>query len=275
MTLTLSMDETLQGLTMSGTESEETNSTTFWWEGEVTDVDENGIATTRTKYVRIRMNDWDSGEQSPDDTLNPYAMMMGPMLGMIVITKMDKYGNVLETSGSEGMFSMGNPMVDDNRINKELTEMNTKWRPEFQVEVGETWHLHHSVSYGYPMTYHNNYTLREVKDGVAYIDVNSVMEPNSQAGPNWFGPTKLTQTLSGTQTGTIEVNMETGAAIRSTYHQDFSGTYDMEVDTTMLKAMSAGMPAEAMSEMGSMTQMQPVKGAPMSDKVKYVFEVQK
>lgn len=271
-TLTMNMDEAITGMNMSGVEGEEKNSTTFWWDMAVTDV-ADGITTMASTYSRVVMNGWDSADTAAVDSMG-YSAMMGHLVGMELTSKSDSRGNLVDLSGADGMFSMGNPAVDDNKIQKEFIEISTKWRPEGDVAVGDSWEIHHAVSFGYPMKYHNVYTLREVADGIAYIDLSSKMEPYEEAGPTWFGPMKLTQWLSGTMTGTIEVDVESGWAMKSVYKESFSGTYDMEMDTMAMQMMASSMPPD-MESMGGMDEMppsDPIVGAEMSAEVTFTYE---
>jgi hypothetical protein len=283
-TMKMTMDETIDGSYMAG-QGPQTNNTTMWWETEVTVVDDAGNHTSQTRYTRIAMNGWDSGDPNSVDTMG-YAMMMGPMLAIKMTVKSDKRGRVLSVSGAEGTFGMGNPLVDDNKITGEMIEMNTKWRPERGVAIGDTWEGDHAVSYGYPMKIHTHYTLRDVKDGIAYIELESDISPNPDAGPTWFGGMKVAQSLSGKQTGTIEVDVETGWTMKTVFEQEFSGTYDMAMDTAAMRMMEqtmAGMTqsadatqeGSAMEDWTSMMPSEPVKDQPVSVQVRYSYEVMK
>lgn len=210
-------------------ESGNTNTTPFVmesvWKYEVLDVDENGISTIKGNYDRMKMGGFDSEDSS---TFNdPSAAMMMGMMKYETIMTLDTRGNVLEVTGAEGMYSFGSPdsLLDDNKIMKENAQNGLGVFPDIPVKVGEKWEKTVDISYGYPCTYKNVYTLKSITNGIALIDVNSTMSPLKNVPPTIFpGGYELYQELSGTQTGTVEIDIEKGKILKSSYQVNIGGT---------------------------------------------------
>jgi len=177
----------------------------------VTDVDDKGVATIKGKYASMKMGDFDSKDSSTYK--NEMGMMYKLMASKEIVMEIDNKGNVLEVTGAEGMYSMGMPNspLDDNKIMQENIQGSLGIFPGKKVKKGDTWEKTHAISFGYPCIYHDTYTLKDVKDGMATIELKSEMEPNREALPTYFpGGVELRQELAGTQTGTIVLDIEKG-----------------------------------------------------------------
>lgn len=221
------MNESIRSEGPDGQLNEEKNSAFTLWDNLVKEVDQVGIITLQMTYRQIKMNNYDSEDTSTWS--DPYTMVMGPLIGKIITMKSDNKGWVKELTGAEGIYSMGDSTVDDTRIATETAQLKAAIYPKQPVSVGDSWTNAHSISYGYPMHYKNTYLLKGVTDGIASIEVIAEMTPFPDAPPTVFGTVTLYQTLSGTMTGTIELEIESGLAIHSTYQQKIAGTYDMEI----------------------------------------------
>lgn len=178
---------------------------------EVKDVDNKGTATISGKYVSMKMGDFDSKDSTT--WKSDMAMMYQLMASKEITMKIDRKGHVQSVTGAEGLYSMGvpNSPLDDNKIMQENIEGSIGFFPDKKVKKGDTWERTYAISFGYPCIYHDTYTLKEVRDSMATIEVSSKMEPNKEALPTYFpGGVELHQELNGTQSGTYMVDITKG-----------------------------------------------------------------
>ena len=223
--VTLNWDEKVTSTDEKGNKNTTPITMESLWKYEVLDVDENGISTIKGKYDKMKMGAFDSDDST---TFNdPSAVMMREMMKFEITIEVDTRGNVLELTGAEGMYSFGAPdsLLDDNKIMRENMQNGMGIFPDVPVAVGEKWEKNVNITYGYPCSYKNVYTLKSADNGIAVIDVNSTMTPLKDVPPTVFpGGYELYQELSGTQTGTIEVDIEKGKVLKSSYQVNISGT---------------------------------------------------
>lgn len=97
--------------------------------------------------------------------------------------------------------------------------------PTDPVSIGDSWTDSTSMA-GMPMSLETTYTLSSRQDGVAMIDVKSVI--GAEGATMEMGPMEMHVDLSGEQTGTMEVDEATGWTIRSRLEGEFSGFVTME-----------------------------------------------
>lgn len=223
--VTLKWDEKVTSTDESGKENSTPINMESVWKYEVLDVDENGVSTIKGKYDRMKFGGFNSEDSA---TFNdPSAMMFSGMMKYEITMKLDTRGNVLDLTGADGMYSFGAPdsLLDDNKIMMENLQNAMGVFPDVPVAVGEKWERTVDITYGYPCSYKNEYTLKSADKGVAVIDINSTMSPLKDIKPTIFpGGYELYQELSGTQTGTVEIDIEKGKVLKSVYDVKISGT---------------------------------------------------
>lgn len=125
---------------------------------------------------------------------------------------------------SEEEMSFGSNEMLKEQINKEaLNEsMGNTFAiyPDKPVSIGDSWQKRITISHcsilnllSVPQIIDNIYTLKERKNGIATIDVFSMIQPNLKVIE--VGTVRYQFKLSGDSTGTIELNESTGWVIRS------------------------------------------------------------
>ena len=95
------------------------------------------------------------------------------------------------------------------------TENSFNMYPDKPVTIGDTWQRKTTMNQGFPMIIDTIYTLKERKNGIAVIDVFAMIQTNKDVGPTEMGPMKLQYNMSGSVTGTMEMQESTGWPIRS------------------------------------------------------------
>ncbi len=233
---TQEVEQSVMGKTIK---SKTTTTTGYLW--EVKDIDKEGNFLVTITYDKVETKKEGEGADSPSPMKDDF--MKGFSFDMVVTPK----GKVKEIKGMEKMMelAMNAAMPDslsDDPSNKammepvkemlkkqfsdksmsSLMEQMTDYFPEGEVTVGDKWEKVVNMSTIMPMKITSSYTVKDIKDGVAIIDVESKVEPGE--GEALMG---MKVTLNGTQKGTMEINVKSGIIVKSTMDQTMDGTVGM------------------------------------------------
>ena len=99
-------------------------------------------------------------------------------------------------------------------------EQFTSYLPDRKAVVGDKWNKSMELTGAFSMSLATDYTLAEIKDGQARIDMAGQVKPVENPDLIEMGPMKIRQTMSGTQTGSLQVDSATGLLIRVDIKQD-------------------------------------------------------
>jgi len=99
--------------------------------------------------------------------------------------------------------------------------------PDKAVGIGDSWSKEIKLNQDFPMILDSTWKIVAIEAGVAKIDVTSKAKPYQAAEPILIGNMKMYYTLRGTQTGTLEMDQETGWTIRARVIQKFSGDIEL------------------------------------------------
>jgi len=214
---------------------------------DIEDVDDAGACTMKCTYTWVLIKqkgpmgtiEYDS--DNPPARAHPMAMGFAGLLGQGFSFRMTSTGEILEVKGIEEMIS--NMMSKVNFPNEQakaqavqamkrqfgdesikgMLESSMATFPSGPVAVGDSWSKVSSVSVGMPMVIDNTWTLKELKGGVAVVEVKSSIKPNPDAEPMSAGRVNLKYELSGEQSGTMEIDARTGWLGKAKMDQKFSG----------------------------------------------------
>ncbi|MEL6719885.1 MAG: DUF6263 family protein [Bacteroidota bacterium] len=128
-------------------------------------------------------------------------------------------------------------------IKQSMSQM-TGFFPDEPVKVGDTWTKSNKVEAGMAMLVETTYTLRERKDGTAFIDFNAKVTSDPDAKGIEMMGMQMQYDLAGTQSGTIQVDEKTGWTKETKGKQEMKGKMNMSGGPT--GEMSADM--EVLSE---------------------------
>ena len=179
-----------------------------------------------------------------NDVNNPvgqmFRQMFGPMVGQSFTFKVTSKGKVVEIKGFQEMMEK---MMNDNPAMAPMKEyMKSLFSEDYAkmivsnsitpfpaqtVAVGDTWKDKDSINIGFPMEMENIYTLKNLKDGLAIIDVNSNMDFGGEEPTMNMGPMKMYMKMKGSCKGTTEIDEKTGWANRSSVKMLLSGKMEM------------------------------------------------
>lgn len=229
---------------------------------DVEDVDFDGSITVKVTYHSILfkqdgpMGKFEYDSSDPPAEIPPMAMGFNALVGQSFTMIISPEGNVKDIYGVDEMLSNmieqldlpDFPMMDDLMKNlkgqfgdealKENMEKMMAVFPDSPVGIGDRWTKRLVLSRGFPMILDNTWTLKARKDGLAIIEVRSVVEPNEEAPPIDMGIMKINYKLSGEQKGTMEIQEITGWPVQGELTQKFSGQVEMEGATQLGASMS-------------------------------------
>jgi hypothetical protein len=118
----------------------------------------------------------------------------------------------------------------ENFNNETLKEQMAKMMaiyPQNPIGIGESWTKKVLTSKGVPALLDNTWTLKERKNGIAIVEVSSIIEPNPEAQPTKIGNVTLSYNVKGEQKGTIEIKEATGLITGGKIIQKLSGEIKM------------------------------------------------
>lgn len=167
------------------------------------------------------------------------ANIFGSMIGQSFSMTVDKAGNVTEVTGMEAIFtnmikSMGLDTIpggeqsiagfkeqfSDEQFKKNFGE-SFNILPKKEVKIGDTWDITTSSDMmGIEMNSKNTYTLKEVKDNIAVVDLVSDFNADKKEGEEGMK-------MDGTQTGTLKIDITTGMTIESNVTQTINSSQKM------------------------------------------------
>ena len=192
-------------------------------------------------YQRVAMKMDAGGQQMAYDSNDPSTKssplaLMGGLVGKHFTVGVTNAGRVTSVQGVNelinGMIDPANPnaaamraqisqTLNDQTI-KSMMEQSFNIYPNHQVQPGDTWTKATSVAMG-PMTMSatSTYKLNSIGDGVAHIGVSSKLAGTGAVS------------LTGTQAGTLDVDVATGLLTDSQLKQTLTGTPAMKITTTI------------------------------------------
>ncbi len=218
------------------------------WRYDVIGSNDNGDIDIKLTYSRIKIkqdfgfqsSEYDS--DSPPDYIEPSMRGYGVAVGSELGVRMSRKGHVIEMQGVDSMLDKmiedlalpdspaKNQMIAAMRSQfgedalRQAIEQIMRFYPESPVNSGDRWTSETLVSSGLPMRVVDNYTLQSRKNGVATIDVSSVITSSPDSEGVQMGPVSIFYDITGAHAGSIEVDESTGLPLRSEIDMTFSGT---------------------------------------------------
>jgi len=100
-------------------------------------------------------------------------------------------------------------------------ETSLKIYPDKAIKIGESWVINAKMQISMPIETVTTYTLKEVKDGVAYLDLRGTL---LSKGLFKSMGSEIQSDLSGTNIGDAELDIQTGFILKSHSRVDLTGT---------------------------------------------------
>ncbi len=218
---------------------------------DVKNVEPNGNALVSYTYRWVKFIQTVAGSRVEYDSSDkgtpvpPMAQGFAALLDESFSLKTTPQGRVEEVMGLQGLRENierkipEGPMKEALKVGirqfineegiKEMTQSTVAIYPENPVGIGDSWKKTVVMTQGAAMTVENEYILKDRKNGVSFIDVNSNINSNPNAGPVTMAGAKVSYDLSGKQKGRIELEESTGRIITSRINQDISGQIKVEI----------------------------------------------
>jgi len=260
-TLTMEMDQSVD-MSMMGQSIPMDQKQTYNYLYNIVEVDEEGVFMLEQELSRIRGSVESSmmGSQSfdtDDGEAGQVGEQMKAMIGVPIRARLTKKGEVVSVEGvedlqarmSEEAFDEAQRKILEDALDPETFAQNLQtfsFYPDAPIAVGDSWTTTSSVRLGFPMTLESTYTLTRVEGTTAYLDVAVDTYTPDDAEPMAMGGGEMTMDMTGTMTGTAEVDLPSGLMTTMTTDQS------MEADATV-EAQGRTMDMQ-MSITGTMTQ---------------------
>jgi hypothetical protein len=214
---------------------------------DVTEVDQDGVALVKWTQESIHLSqqgpfgnvEYDSSEGGAASTplVQGYAAMVGKEFSARIartgaVTDVQGFDAVLEElltdmplgegPQAEALRESLRGQIGDEAMADMLTSTLAIY-PTEPVGIGDNWSRRVEISTGFPVITETTWTLKERRDGIAVIDVQSIVSSNADAPPLQMGAMAIRIDVAGDQTGTIEVDEATGWIVRGDVRQQLAG----------------------------------------------------
>jgi hypothetical protein len=222
----------------------------------VAKVEPNGNIVARAQFssVAMKMNAPGLGEIAFDSastttSTSPETQAIGAVFGAMVgkgfsmtitptgavqnVTGLEELVNsILDSLGLSAEEFASSKQTLEQQFSAEAQQdawsSSLDYLPSGPVSVGQSWKKQASLSQGFPILLDTSYTLKDLKGGIATIDVSSTIQSATDASMDLQG-LGISYQLSGTQTGTIQVRLDTGWIAKSSMQQSISGTIGAKI----------------------------------------------
>ncbi|MES2774572.1 MAG: DUF6263 family protein [Bacteroidota bacterium] len=166
------------------------------------------------------------------DTANPASKIIGSIKGSVFDMVLTKKGEVKSIKGMEELMekmvatagqdlpaeakaqmSEGIKSLMSDEMLKGLAEQSFKIFPDKKVKAGDSWKSKMETKSFLDMITETTYTLKKVENGIATLDLKSTIAPSGKE--KIIQGTKVETSVTGTQTGTMELDVATGMMLNS------------------------------------------------------------
>ncbi len=220
---------------------------TMEYRWEVTQVAENGNTTVKVTYTRVAMEQDQGGQkrsfdtasgQEPPDFFKGLDLLVGKSFSMEFTPK----GEVVKIDGLDEMFrqvaegvGFGDKESTD-AFYKALTDsfgedaITEQFKtafgdyPDTPLKVGSTWTTDSQLKVTFPLDVHATYTVKSWQDSQAVIAMEATLKSDATKRETGQNPLfDVIYDLSGTQQGTLTVDVGTGLLRESQVTQHVEG----------------------------------------------------
>lgn len=195
----------------------------------VADYTADGITTLETTTNRMQVNFGGAGQSQSYDSAEdstatgPLASSLAPMIDKTLRLTLDQSGAFVGNRDSltaqvDSLMGENGP-DSDMLIDPILNQF--RFYPSEPVAVGDSWSKEIDMNVGVPLTVDATYTLDDVTDGEATVSV--AVDLNTNGAPLQLGQIEAQAFLSGTQSGTMTIDLESGLTQSSEMSASVSG----------------------------------------------------
>ncbi|MFH1068000.1 MAG: DUF6263 family protein [Candidatus Glassbacteria bacterium] len=225
-----------------------------------------GILTERVEADIVTPRDtvhYDSSQ--PGEVKHPMLKALAAMAGQSLEMTVSTTGRIKSVSGMDRVIdriiaSLEMPegpareaLISAIRKNFGEEAFKDQWGftfaayPDRPVAPGDTWKANFVTGGGFPIIYDGTWTLSKIEGGAAVVAVDARLSTNTEAPPFEMGPLKVKMEITGTQTGTLRIDLATGWITGGSLVQKFEGTNRVESGPGQTSGMTWPMKMETVT----------------------------
>lgn len=214
----------------------------------VADIDDEGVTTMETTYESIKMKDqtpmgtYSFDTETAGSSTHPLAGAFKAMAGGTMTMKIRPDGAVSEVTGADALLEkalagldsvspMQRQMIAD-QFKQQFSAGNIKSGmeqfmriyPDEPVTQGASWSDSTVLDQGLPMELDSTYTLKSHESGKVLIEVAGGIKTDPEKAKLPMGPVQAACDMEGDQSGTMEIDPETGIVLSSKRIMKMSGS---------------------------------------------------
>lgn len=187
---------------------------------------ENNKKKLSATYDRIQMKTNAPGmgeinyDSKDENTKDPTDGALKDMIGKSFTITIAPNGDIVSMDGLSNITPSGASGLDENSM-KQMMQTSFNFYPDKPVKPGDSWTKTSTMNMQiFTMSVDSKYTLKEIKGDLAIIDVNSNINMAPGNNPEMKD---IKIELSGSQTGTMEVETASGQVLSSNIQQKITG----------------------------------------------------
>ncbi len=155
------------------------------------------------------------------------------IVGKSMLITLDKTNKVIDVQGMDSLTSTGMPEESKKMIEKMFSkeQVNSMWGmmfsmyPDKAVAVGDKWNRNITIDVaGLEMEIKYTYTLTDVKDNVAFLKVDGVIDSK---GKMKNLPVEIEAIMKGKQSGTLSIGVDNGYIKNADYTMDLNAEMEL------------------------------------------------
>ena len=165
--------------------------------------------------------DSDSPDSSAGPMANVYQEAFTPLIGKKLGSTMDERGNVKSITGLEDLAAGDESAQLESLQNNLSGNMDYFFSPfpDKPVKVGDSWDRSMTITTQFPMEINAIYTLEDISDGTATLGVKGDFSFDPESDMAKQGGVSG---LSGTQSGTLEIDLASGWTLKGELEQNMT-----------------------------------------------------
>lgn len=158
---------------------------------------------------------------------NPMLSTLGDMLHKPFSMTVTDKGEVVAVDGFDKLMpASGKAIMSDSAI-RDMMQQAFYIYPQKPVKPGDTWTNSYAMSLQVmKMKTENNFKLVSVNNGIAHVEMNSTISTAPGTGGPEMKDVKME--LNGTQTGSMDIDINTGMLISSKLKQQITGNIETQ-----------------------------------------------
>ena len=237
--------------TIDGEEQRMEQNLLLVWDYDILAKNDAGNYEISARYARIKSSqrfgmqkvefDSDNMPDYIDPSMIGYKILVGSEITMEVtpegkVKRLDGFQEIIDKiidelnipdSRQRNEIISGLQKQFGDEAMRQSFEQMTAFYPENPVDTGDSWHTDIAMDVGFPVIVESDYTMLSRKDGIADIDVLSIVRSNPNSEGIDMGLFSLSYDIEGDQKGLIKMDEVSGLPVKSDIRLKFSGTVEV------------------------------------------------